>query len=96
MIVSYKEIQSLAGYSALINEVSDVFEEIQQGKFERTITSNVDGQEIHEKQNLNTLQKGKVCSFKPQISFKNLRLWMDLNTLNLIMYQSRLQMEKIS
>ena len=71
MVVSYKEIQSLAGFSALIYEFKEVFEDIEQGsikyknfnkkklgKFESTITSKVNGQEIHDKQNLNSLEKG--------------------------------------
>lgn len=72
LVVSYKEIQSLAGYSTLIFELKEVFEEIEQGKFERTIiseeTSHLNEKHIHE--NLKNLEKGTIV-FDDYIKFEN-------------------------
>ena len=60
--MSYKEIQNLAGYSTLIYELKEVFEEIDQGKFERTIISmdtNAEN-EVHVVQNLKNIEKGTI------------------------------------
>lgn len=61
-MVSYKEIQNLAGYSTLIFELKEVFEEIEQGKFERTIISmDTNSQnEVHVTQNLKNMEKGMI------------------------------------
>lgn len=71
-MVSYKEIQSLAGFSTLIFELKEVFEEIEQGKFERTIISmdtNAENQ-VHVTQNLKNLEKG-VIQISDYIKFDN-------------------------
>ena len=71
-MVSYKEIQSLAGYSTLIFELKEVFEEIEQGKFERAITSLDTSKEteVHVTQNLKNLEKG-VIEYADYIKFEN-------------------------
>jgi len=71
-VVSYKEIQALAGYSTLIFELKEVFEEIEQGKFERTITSidTTKENEVHVHQNLKNLIKGQV-EYADYIKFEN-------------------------
>jgi len=40
LIVSYKTIQSLAGYTCLIYEMKEVLEDLQEGKYERTMIDN--------------------------------------------------------
>jgi len=44
LVVSYKEIQSLAGYTSLINEMDDVLEDLQTGRYKRVmVTQDIDG-----------------------------------------------------
>ena len=62
----------MAGFSTLIFELKEVFEEIDQGKFERTIISmetNVEN-EKHLTANLKNLEKG-VIEYDDYIKFEN-------------------------
>jgi ATP-binding cassette subfamily D (ALD) protein 3 len=50
LVVSYKEIQSLAGYTSLINEMDDVLDDLQIGRYKRVmVTANEDGDGSGEK-----------------------------------------------
>lgn len=71
-MVSYKEIQALAGYSTLIFELKEVFEEVEQGKFERTIISmeTNHANEKHVTENLKNLEKGTI-QYADFIKFEN-------------------------
>ena len=59
LIVSYKNIQLLAGYTSLIYEMKTVLEDMEQGKFERTMIDK-NKEEIHEMRNLNSVSKGEI------------------------------------
>ena len=47
IVVSYKDVQNLAGYTTLIFEMKEVLEELEQGKYKRIQV--VDGQDLEEK-----------------------------------------------
>ena len=36
IVVSYKDVQSIAGYTSLIHELDDVLEDLRKGRFRRT------------------------------------------------------------
>ena len=40
LVVSYKEVQSLAGYTTLINEMDEVLNDLGQGKYRRIMVTN--------------------------------------------------------
>jgi ATP-binding cassette, subfamily D (ALD), member 3 len=40
LVVSYKEVQSLAGYTSLINEVDEVLRDLNEGKYRRIMVTN--------------------------------------------------------
>jgi len=39
LVVSYKEIQSLAGYTSLINEMDDVLDDLKIGRYKRVMVA---------------------------------------------------------
>jgi ATP-binding cassette, subfamily D (ALD), member 3 len=40
LVVSYKEVQSLAGYTTLVNEMDEVLNDLGQGKYRRIMVTN--------------------------------------------------------
>jgi len=42
IVVSYKEIQNLAGYTTLINEMDEVLEDLGNGKYKRVMVTQDD------------------------------------------------------
>ena len=60
LIVSYKTIQSLAGYTCLIYEMKEVLMDLQEGKYERTMIDNTLRQEVHKKISINAESKGEI------------------------------------
>ena len=60
LIVSYKTIQSLAGYTCLIYEMKEVLDDLQEGKYERTMIDNTLRQEVHKKINISAESKGEI------------------------------------
>jgi len=57
--ISYKELQSLAGYSHLIHEMDCVLEDLEKGNYTRSTVASAEG-----KGNLNMLQRGKFVEAK--------------------------------
>lgn len=45
LVVSYKEIQSLAGYTSLINEMDDVLDDLKIGRYKRVMVTADEGGE---------------------------------------------------
>ena len=45
IVVSYKDVQSLAGYTTLIYEMKEVLDDLEQGKYKRSMvkTTDIDG-----------------------------------------------------
>ena len=60
LIVSYKTIQSLAGYTCLIYEMKEVLDDLQEGKYERTMIDNSSNQEICKKISINAESRGEI------------------------------------
>lgn len=62
IVVSYKDVQNLAGYTSLIHEMDDVLGDLKNGKFRRTqVTSNQDGTGTQDVLKLNDMgNKGKL------------------------------------
>lgn len=58
LVISYKEIQQLAGYTTLVYEMKKVLDDLENGQFVRT---QVAGKEDEAKLNsINKMNKGKV------------------------------------
>jgi ATP-binding cassette, subfamily D (ALD), member 3 len=62
IVVSYKDVQNLAGYTSLIYEMDDVLGDLKNGKFRRTqVTATQDGTATQEVLKLNDMtNKGKI------------------------------------
>ena len=60
LIVSYKTIQLLAGYTSLIYEMKEVLDDLQEGKYERTMIDNALRQEVHQKKSISSESKGEI------------------------------------
>ena len=62
IVVSYKDVQNLAGYTSLIYEMDDVLGDLKSGKFRRTqVTATQDGTATQEVLKLNDMtNKGKI------------------------------------
>jgi|SaaInl33SG_5_DNA_1037386.scaffolds.fasta_scaffold06060_2 ATP-binding cassette subfamily D (ALD) protein 3 len=62
IVVSYKDVQNLAGYTSLIHEMDDVLGDLKNGKFRRTqVTATQDGTATQEVLKLNDMtNKGKI------------------------------------
>lgn len=62
IVVSYKDVQNLAGYTSLIHEMDDVLGDLKSGKFRRTqVTATQDGTATQEVLKLNDMtNKGKI------------------------------------
>lgn len=58
LIVSYKTVQSLAGYTSLIYEMEEVLGDLEEGKYERTMIDNNLRKEIHQKKSISSESKG--------------------------------------
>jgi ATP-binding cassette subfamily D (ALD) protein 3 len=43
LVISYKEIQQLAGYTTLVYEIKEVLEDLSNGKYMRTVLSSNEG-----------------------------------------------------
>ena len=62
IVVSYKDVQNLAGYTSLIHEMDDVLGDLKNGKFRRTqVTATQDGTATQEVLKLDDMtNKGKI------------------------------------
>lgn len=68
LVISYKEIQQLAGFTSLVYELNDVLDNLQEGKFVRTqITGGEDGQV--KMNSVNEMRVGKLVETEDFIRF---------------------------
>ena len=58
LVVSFKEVQHLAGYTTLIYEMKEVLSDLDKGKFVRTQV--VDDHAVQRQSSLNDIQKGET------------------------------------
>lgn len=72
IVVSYKDVQNLAGYTTLINEMDEVLGDLKSGKFKRTqVMVGEDGQTTQESLKLNDMSnKGNIIPSE-NIQFEN-------------------------
>lgn len=47
IVVSYKDVQNLAGYTSLIYELKDVLDDLEEGKYKRSMVKNTDLDNAH-------------------------------------------------
>jgi ATP-binding cassette subfamily D (ALD) protein 3 len=45
IVVSYKDVQSLAGYTTLVYEMKEVLDDLEQGKYKRAMVKNEEGKQ---------------------------------------------------
>lgn len=68
LVISYKEIQQLAGFTTLVHEMHDVLEDLKEGKFVRTqISGGTEG--ILQLNSLNSMRVGKLIETDDFIRF---------------------------
>ncbi|KAL4432046.1 hypothetical protein ABPG74_017782 [Tetrahymena malaccensis] len=75
LVISYKEIQQLAGYTTIVAEISNSLEDLNQGKYQRNLItgSEVYGESVsHFGGSIINLQQGERDSTKDYIQFINL------------------------
>lgn len=56
LVISYKQIQNLAGYTTLVYEMKEVLADLETGKFVRTQV--IDKHAVQKQSNINEIQKG--------------------------------------
>lgn len=72
LVISYKEIQQLAGYTTLVYEVKEVLDDLSEGRFMRTqVVGDKNVEQRKEISNLNQLSKGELIETESEIAFEN-------------------------
>lgn len=76
LVISYKEIQLLAGYTTLVYEMEEVFIDLKKGKYVRgqVNSSQNDKNAQKEKESLNDMNKGKIIESK-NIKFEDVPIF---------------------
>lgn len=63
IVVSYKEVQNLAGYTSLVYELEEVLSDLDEGKYKRSLVSS-SGKETFDLEARGTYQKGESILFE--------------------------------
>jgi len=74
LVISYKEIQLLAGYTTLVYEMEEVFMDLKKGKYIRGQVNSSQSQRESQKESLNELNKGEIIESK-NIRFENVPIY---------------------
>lgn len=72
LVISYKEIQQLAGFTTLVYEMKEVLDDLEKGKFVRTqVTGSNEGFKNRESQgeSINDMNKGRLVETDDYIKF---------------------------
>lgn len=69
LVISYKEIQQLAGFTTLVNQLNEVLEDLNDGKFVRTQVVNTEarGELLIDK--INVMDQGRIIETEDFIRF---------------------------
>ena len=74
LVISYKEIQQLAGFTTLVYEMKEVLGDLEQGQFVRTqIVANEENEGVHKENiidNINEMNTGKTIETEDYIKFE--------------------------
>jgi ATP-binding cassette, subfamily D (ALD), member 3 len=60
IVISYKDVQALAGYTTLIHELDEVLYDLNRGKFRRTQIAEVQGGKVESFKLIDMSSKGEV------------------------------------
>jgi ATP-binding cassette, subfamily D (ALD), member 3 len=72
LVISYKEIQQLAGYTTLVHEMKEVLDDLNEGRFMRTqVVGDSKEKDRREISNLNQMNKGSIVETDSAIAFDN-------------------------
>jgi len=63
LVVSYKEIQSLAGYTSLINEMDDVLDDLKIGRYKRVMVAQEEVEDEARDKNVVTKKGEEIIGF---------------------------------
>lgn len=74
LVISYKEIQLLAGYTTLVYEMEEVFIDLKKGKYIRSQVDQSRGGEAKSKGSLNEMNKGQIIESK-NIKFEDVPIF---------------------
>lgn len=74
LVISYKEIQHLAGYTTLVYEMEEVFIDLKKGKYVRSQVDQSRGGEAKAKGSLNEFNKGQIIESK-NIKFEDVPIF---------------------
>lgn len=70
LVISYKEVQQLAGFTTLVYEMKEVLEDLETGKYVRTQIIGKDNKDI-KLDSINEMRIGKLIEVKDYIRFTN-------------------------
>ena len=74
LVISYKEIQLLAGYTTLVYEMEEVFMDLKKGKYVRSQVDQGKGGDGKPKGSLNEMNKGQIIESK-NIKFEDVPIF---------------------
>lgn len=69
MVISYKEIQQLAGYTSLVYEMKEVLDDLQAGKYIRPQVRNGELARPRSKADLNLIERGRIIETNSILKF---------------------------
>lgn len=70
LVISYKEVQQLAGFTTLVYEMKDVLADLEKGKYVRTQIIGKDNKDL-KLDSINEMRLGKLIEVEDYIKFSN-------------------------
>lgn len=70
LVISYKEVQQLAGFTTLVYEMKEVLADLEKGKYVRTQIIGKDNKEL-KLDSINEMRLGKLVEVEDYIKFSN-------------------------
>jgi ATP-binding cassette subfamily D (ALD) protein 3 len=74
LVISYKDIQHLAGYTILVSEVGEVLTDLNRGRYIRKLVNSEEAKVVlaGEEEELNSMDRGKSFETEEHIEFIDL------------------------